>query len=58
MDPVLYAPVVRVLDQPFAGVQRHDEFVRRTQELDRELGTEVLAAVPELAEEMVLLGPR
>lgn len=58
LDPVLYAPVVRVLDQPFAGVRRHDEFVRRTQELDRELGTDVLEAVPELAEEMVLLGPQ
>jgi hypothetical protein len=56
LDPSLYAPIVRVLSQPFAGPALHDAFVRRTRRDDEELGRSVLDAVPELAEEMVLLG--
>jgi len=57
INPKLYGPVIRVLEQPFAGAERHDEFVRRTLQTDRELGRSYLDAVPELAEEMVPLGP-
>ena len=56
LDPTLYAPVLRVLEQPFAGPALHDAFVRRTWREDAELGRSVLDAVPELASEMVLLG--
>ncbi len=56
LDPNLYAPILRVLSQPFAGPVMHDAFVRRTRRDDEELGRSVLDAVPELAEEMVLLG--
>lgn len=56
LDPDLYAPVLRVLSQSFAGPAAHDAFVRRTRRDDEELGRSVLDAVPELAEEMVLLG--
>lgn len=54
-DPELYAPVMRVLEQPFAGQELHDEFVRRTQQTDLELGCSVAAAIPELAVEMKML---
>jgi uncharacterized Fe-S cluster-containing radical SAM superfamily protein len=55
LDPVRYGPVIRALELPFAGVELHDKFVERTRRLDRELGRSVLEAIPELAEEMVLL---
>jgi radical SAM protein with 4Fe4S-binding SPASM domain len=56
LDRALYAPVVAVLRQPFAGAALHDAFVRRTWRDDAELGRSVLDAVPELAAELVLLG--
>lgn len=55
LDPKLYGPVIQVLEQPFAGAARHDEFVRRTWRVDQELGRSVLDSIPELAAEMVLL---
>jgi len=55
IDADYYAPVIRVLEQPFAGERRHNEFVRLTQKNDVELGRSVLDAVPELADEMVML---
>lgn len=56
LDPVLYAPVIAVLRQPFAGPTLHDALVRRTRREDAELGRSILDVVPELAAEMVLLG--
>jgi radical SAM protein with 4Fe4S-binding SPASM domain len=56
LDPSLYAPVMAVLRQPFAGAAMHDAFVRRTMRDDAELGRNVLDAAPELADEMTLLG--
>ena len=55
LDPVRYGPVIRSLELPFAGVKLHDKFVERTRRLDSELGRSVMDAIPELAEEMVLL---
>jgi uncharacterized Fe-S cluster-containing radical SAM superfamily protein len=57
LDARRYAPVVRMLQQPFAGAARHDAFVAWTRRLDRELGCSVLDAVPELAAEMYWLEP-
>ena len=56
LDPVLYAPVITVLRQSFAGPKLHDALVRRTRREDAELGRSILDVVPELAAEMVLLG--
>ena len=50
-----YQQVVAMLDKPFAGAARHNQFVRRTEKMDREFGRRWQDAVPELADEMVLL---
>jgi hypothetical protein len=57
LDAQRYAPVIRMLDRRFAGARLHDAFVRRTRQLDAELGRSVLDVVPELAAEMELLQP-
>lgn len=54
IDPEMYAMVVRTLRLPFAGAEVHDEFVRRTLEVDEMFGDSVLDVIPELEPEMVL----
>jgi MoaA/NifB/PqqE/SkfB family radical SAM enzyme len=51
-----YDSVVLALKQPFAGVQIHNDFVAYTRGLDKIWKADVLDAVPELADEMKLLG--
>ena len=44
-----------MLCKPFAGAGRHNEFVRKTEQMDREFGTRWQDSVPELEDEMTLL---
>ena len=56
-----YRCVIQGLTQPFAGVARHNEFVRYTRDMDKVRNADVLQVVPELESEMVLLpvtGPK
>jgi hypothetical protein len=55
LDATIYGNVVRVLRQPFAGARAHDQLVLETLRTDRLLGRSWRDAVPELADELVLL---
>lgn len=50
-----YGKVLGMLCKPFAGAGRHNEFVRKTEQMDREFGTRWQDSVPELEDEMTLL---
>jgi MoaA/NifB/PqqE/SkfB family radical SAM enzyme/tetratricopeptide (TPR) repeat protein len=53
-----YSSVIQALEQPFAGVEIHNDFVKYTHGIDEVRNTDVGKAVPELESELVLLAPR
>ena len=57
LDNANYESVLQALEQPWAGAALHDDFVAYTRGMDDLYGAKAQDLIPELASELVFLGP-
>jgi MoaA/NifB/PqqE/SkfB family radical SAM enzyme len=57
LDNADYESVLQALEQPWAGLRLHDDFVAYTRGMDGLYGAKARDLIPELAHELVLLEP-